>query len=110
VVVPSIWWENSPVVIQEALAANVPLIASDIGGMAEKVRADIDGLHFLVGDYVDLAEKMSRIATRRRAQEIQKTMARPISDESFLKGLEKAFAVPLIDGPTEVPGVLTLAD
>jgi len=108
IVVPSIWWENSPVVIQEALAANVPLIVSDIGGMAEKVRIDLDGLHFRVGDYVDLAEKMSRSATRRRAQEIRKTMARPISNESFLKGLEKAFATPLIDGPAEIHSELAL--
>jgi glycosyltransferase involved in cell wall biosynthesis len=110
VIVPSIWWENSPVVIQEALAANVPLIVSDIGGMAEKVRDGLDGLHFRVGDYVDLAEKISRNASRRRAQEIQRTMVRPISNESFLKGLEKAFAVPLIDGAAEGPSKLTPAD
>lgn len=108
IVVPSIWWENSPVVIQEALAANVPLIVSDIGGMAEKVRAGVDGLHFRVGDYVDLAEKMSRSTTRRRAQEIRKTMTRPISSETFLKGLEKAFATPLVAGPTEMHSELVI--
>lgn len=108
IVVPSIWWENSPVVIQEAMAANVPLIVSDIGGMAEKVRPDLDGLHFRVGDYVDLADKISRTATKRRAQEIRKTMARPISEEAFLKGLEKAFATPLIEGPADVPSELAL--
>jgi glycosyltransferase involved in cell wall biosynthesis len=43
VVVPSIWWENSPLVIQEALASRRPIICSDIGGMAEKVRDGIDG-------------------------------------------------------------------
>lgn len=108
IVVPSIWWENSPVVIQEALGANVPLIVSDIGGMAEKVRADLDGFHFRVGDYVDLAEKMSRSATRRRAQEIRKTMARPISSETFLRGLEKAFATPLVAGPTDMHSELVI--
>jgi len=102
IVVPSIWWENSPVVIQEALAANVPLIVSDIGGMAEKVRANLDGLHFRVGDYADLAEKMSRGATRKRAKEISKTMARPISNEAFVKGLEEAFAMPLIQSRSEL--------
>src|SRR5262249_30791523 len=38
VVVPSIWWENSPLVIQEAFLHRRPVICSDIGGMAEKVR------------------------------------------------------------------------
>ena len=45
VVVPSIWWENSPMVIQEAFLCGRPLLVSDIGGMAEKVRDGIDGLH-----------------------------------------------------------------
>jgi glycosyltransferase involved in cell wall biosynthesis len=44
IVVPSIWWENSPVVIQEARLAARPLIVSNIGGMAEKVDASIDHL------------------------------------------------------------------
>lgn len=49
VVVPSIWWENSPVVIEEAFCHGRPVISSDIGGMAEKVRDGVDGLTFKVG-------------------------------------------------------------
>ena len=37
VVVPSIWWENSPVVIQESFCYRKPIIGSDIGGIAEKI-------------------------------------------------------------------------
>ena len=37
VVIPSIWWENSPVVIQEAIHFGRPLIGSNIGGMKEKI-------------------------------------------------------------------------
>src|SRR4030095_13264616 len=33
-VVPSIWEENSPLVIREAFAAGVPVVASRIGGIA----------------------------------------------------------------------------
>ncbi len=50
VLVPSIWWENSPVVIQEALANGRPVICSDIGGMAENVRPGHDGFHFEAGN------------------------------------------------------------
>lgn len=57
VVVPSIWWENSPMVIQEAFVAGRPLIVSDIGGMAEKVNDGIDGLHFDTSSPVSLADK-----------------------------------------------------
>ena len=37
IVVPSIWAENSPLVIHEALQARVPVITADYGGMAEYV-------------------------------------------------------------------------
>ncbi|PZX17130.1 glycosyltransferase involved in cell wall biosynthesis [Palleronia aestuarii] len=57
-IVPSTWWENSPVVIQEAFHHGRPLIVSDIGGMAEKVRHGIDGLHFHVSSAESLAERM----------------------------------------------------
>ncbi|MFN3525541.1 MAG: glycosyltransferase [Paracoccus sp. (in: a-proteobacteria)] len=48
IVIPSVWWENSPVVIQEARAAGTPMIASDIGGMAEKTAGW--GVQFRAGD------------------------------------------------------------
>ncbi len=57
-IVPSTWWENSPVVIQEAFFHGRPVIASDIGGMAEKVRNGVDGLHFKVSNPDSLAETM----------------------------------------------------
>jgi glycosyltransferase involved in cell wall biosynthesis len=56
VVIPSRWWENSPLVIQEAFAYGRPVICSDIGGMAEKVTDGVNGLHFRVGDPISLAQ------------------------------------------------------
>jgi glycosyltransferase involved in cell wall biosynthesis len=55
IVVPSTWWENSPLVIQEAYAAGCPVICAGIGGMQEKVRDGEAGLHFRRGDGADLA-------------------------------------------------------
>ena len=55
VIVPSTWWENSPVVIQEAFANGKPVICSNIGGMAEKVRDGVNGLHFSVNQSLSLA-------------------------------------------------------
>ena len=60
VVVPSIWWENSPLVIQEAFLHGRPVICSDIGGMAEKVTDGVNGLHFRVGDPDSLADTLRR--------------------------------------------------
>ena len=58
VVVPSIWWENSPLVIQEAFNHRRPVICSNIGGMAEKVAHG--GLHFMAGSAGDLASRMEQ--------------------------------------------------
>ncbi len=49
-IVPSLWPETSCLVVQEAFAAQVPVIASDIGALREKVRHGVDGLLFTVGD------------------------------------------------------------
>lgn len=57
-VAPSVWWENSPLVIQESFVGGVPVICSNIGGMAEKVVDGQSGLHFAVGDSADLANKI----------------------------------------------------
>ncbi|OJY63361.1 MAG: hypothetical protein BGP12_09905 [Rhodospirillales bacterium 70-18] len=62
VAVPSIWWENSPVVIQEALRNRCPIVCSDIGGMAEKVRPGQDGFHFRMGSALELAALLRRLA------------------------------------------------
>jgi glycosyltransferase involved in cell wall biosynthesis len=65
VVVPSIWWENSPLVIQEAFQHERPVICSDIGGMAEKVADRVSGLHFPVGDSTALADVLRRATSTR---------------------------------------------
>jgi len=78
VVVPSVWWENSPLVIEEALACGRPILCSDIGGMAEKVRAGLDGYHFRVGDSADLAQAIVRTALDLADwMRLQRTIRRP---------------------------------
>ncbi len=60
VIVPSLWWENSPLVIQEAFMHGRPVICSGIGGMAEKVTDGVNGLHFHVADPGSLADAIRR--------------------------------------------------
>jgi glycosyltransferase involved in cell wall biosynthesis len=61
VVVPSVWYENSPLTIQEAFIARVPVITANAGGMAELVRDGVDGLHFRLGDAADLRAKLRHV-------------------------------------------------
>lgn len=62
IIVPSIWWENSPVVIQEAFAMGKPVICSNIGGMAEKVAHGVNGLHFSARSLTALSDMLTSIA------------------------------------------------
>jgi glycosyltransferase involved in cell wall biosynthesis len=86
VIVPSIWWENSPVVIQEALSAGRPVICSNIGGMAEKVRDGLDGLHFEMGQPRHLADILAGLAANPAAlDKLNATLARPASASDALQ-------------------------
>lgn len=58
-VVPSLWWENSPLTIHEAWQHGVPVLASDRGGMAELVGRG-GGALFPPGDHAALAGLLSR--------------------------------------------------
>ena len=60
-VIPSIWYENSPLVIQEAFLAKIPVIASNIGGIPELVRDGENGLLFEPANSKDLYEKVKLI-------------------------------------------------
>ena len=59
IVVPSIWEENSPLVIHEAQACRIPVITANVGGMAEYVGDGQNGLLFQHRDANDLARKMA---------------------------------------------------
>jgi glycosyltransferase involved in cell wall biosynthesis len=85
VVVPSTWWENSPVVIQEAFANGRPVICSDIGGMAEKVVPGVNGLHFAVGRATSLARVIMDFAEHpQRLAEMTAIMRRPLTLDAAL--------------------------
>jgi len=60
-VVPSIWLENSPLVIHEAQQARVPVLTADLGGMAEYVQEGVNGLLFTPRDARSLATRMQQL-------------------------------------------------
>jgi glycosyltransferase involved in cell wall biosynthesis len=60
-IVPSIWYENAPFMIQEALASQVPVVATDAGGMAEKIRPGFNGFTFRIGDSDSLKEVLQKL-------------------------------------------------
>jgi glycosyltransferase involved in cell wall biosynthesis len=56
VVVPSLWYETAVLVIQEAFAAGVPVIVSQIGALQERVNDGSNGLLFPPGDAAALRD------------------------------------------------------
>ncbi len=60
-VVPSLWYENAPLVIQSAFAARVPVVAADVPGIAELVKDDVNGLLFPRGNKEALIGCLNRV-------------------------------------------------
>lgn len=60
-VVPSLWYENTPLVVHSAQSGRCPVIASDLPGLSEVISHDDNGLLFKPGDPTDLARQLQRI-------------------------------------------------
>ena len=60
IIVPSIWDENSPLVIHEAQQVRIPIITANHGGMKEYVSNEVNGLLFQHRNVNNLAKQMQR--------------------------------------------------
>lgn len=60
-VVPSLWYENTPLVVYSAQAARCPVVASNFPGLSEVIRDEVNGLLFKAGDVAALAKQLSRL-------------------------------------------------
>lgn len=78
VVVPSIWVENSPLVIHEALQLRIPVITADVGGMAEYVHHEKNGLLFEHRNIESLAFQMQRLVD-------DPTFAKRLGNQGYLQ-------------------------
>jgi glycosyltransferase involved in cell wall biosynthesis len=61
VVVPSLWYETYSFSLNEALAWGVPVVASGLGVMLDKIKDGENGSTFRAGDEDDLARKLKLI-------------------------------------------------
>lgn len=59
-VVPSIWYENTPLVLHSAMAAKLPVVCSEMGGLVEVVRDGVNGLVVPRGNPEALAAALGR--------------------------------------------------
>lgn len=61
-VVPSLWFENSPLVIHEALEAGIPVVTANMGGMAELIKDGENGFLFESRSVSSLTTVLCKIA------------------------------------------------
>jgi glycosyltransferase involved in cell wall biosynthesis len=59
-IMPSLWYENSPLMLLFALRSHTPVIASDVGGLSEFIRDGGNGFLFKTGDAEGLRGVMRR--------------------------------------------------
>ena len=87
--VPSIWYENTPLVIYSAQAAGCPVIASNLGGMAEVVEHEKNGLLFEAGDVAGLASTIERLAhDRKLLRQLAENAPKPKPISDYVAELE----------------------
>ncbi|WP_272475298.1 glycosyltransferase [Baekduia alba] len=92
-VAPSLVWETQGLAALEARAARVPVVAARMGGLAEAVRHDVDGLLFDGGDAAGLAAALDRLATEDGLLErLQAAIPQPPSFATFVDALEAVYA------------------
>jgi glycosyltransferase involved in cell wall biosynthesis len=77
-VVPSVYYENYPLVTLMALACKVPVIGSDIGGIPEAIQDGKNGFLVKPGGSVELASLIERIAANPEIlQDLEKNIVSP---------------------------------
>jgi glycosyltransferase involved in cell wall biosynthesis/GT2 family glycosyltransferase len=95
---PSVWWENSPLTVLEALAAGVPVVASAIGGVPEIVAHEDTGLLAPASDVEALRRALDDVAEGRRLAEARDPVRLPTAEDGA-RELEELYARPARVGP-----------
>jgi glycosyltransferase involved in cell wall biosynthesis len=93
-ILPSIWPENHPVTVTEAMASRTAVLASRIGGIPELVADGLTGDLFTPGDARELATKMlAFIREPERARRLGEAGFRRIADDTLTNQVARLEAV-----------------
>jgi glycosyltransferase involved in cell wall biosynthesis len=104
-IMPSVWLENFPIIIQEARAAKVPVIASNLGGMAEAIEDGVDGVLFKAGSARDLATKLAALLKHpERLQKLGDAAPTPLTLEAHVDRLEEQLKIVADEAPSRPRG------
>jgi glycosyltransferase involved in cell wall biosynthesis len=84
---PSLWYENAPVVVLEAAAYGIAVIGSRLGAIPEFVEDGVNGLLFEAGSPQSLAETIVRLATDRALLQTLATGGKPLIAKHSVDGM-----------------------
>jgi predicted N-acetyltransferase YhbS len=88
-------WEGLPVAVMEAIALGLPIVSTDVGGMAEELTDGVDALLVASDDSVALADGIEQLATddalRSRLGEAAGRRAVEFDVERTVVALESAY-------------------
>lgn len=95
-VLPSLYGEGLPMVVLEAMAAGVPVVATRVEGVPEAIRDRIDGLICDAGDAADLAAKLLAITADRSlcrslGESARQRQREQLSDASMARGVAAVY-------------------
>jgi glycosyltransferase involved in cell wall biosynthesis len=97
-VLPSLWYENSPLVLHMAQAANVPVIATNLGGMNELIEDGMNGMLFEPGDADSLGVIIRSICdNREQTKFLADNAVKPKRIKNYVDELEDIYAQVLVE-------------
>jgi glycosyltransferase involved in cell wall biosynthesis len=82
-VLPSTWYEGFPMILAEAFAIGLPVIASDLGSMSSIVDHLRTGLHFEAGNSSDLVDKVRWLRAHPADAALMRTQARQEYEDKY---------------------------
>lgn len=101
-VVPSLWYENTPLIVYSAQAAKCPVVASDFPGISSVIRDGVNGLLFPAGDVAALTRSLSRLIEEPGLVERLSSHAqRPKSIASYVDELLQMWEAPTAQAHAE---------
>jgi glycosyltransferase involved in cell wall biosynthesis len=91
-VVPSLWYENTPLILHQAHAAKVPVFATDLGGMNEIVKDGINGFLIAPGNVNQLSNIiLSLLKDRSQLEKLRNQIDTPMFIDQYASILEHQY-------------------
>ena len=92
VAVPSLWYETFSLILHEAFAAGIPVIASDLGALSEAIRHGEDGWLVAPGDVEAWKAALVRLVKEpEHLSHVQANVQAPVTQEEHVNRMEDLY-------------------